>query len=67
MAPRNDPGSDRPALFKGETSQSACLAGIDSGAYPHVLQAHDGPDVMRHRNMRTCVGNRRALLHRQAY
>jgi hypothetical protein len=37
----------------------ARLAGIDCAACPHVLQAHDDPDVRRLGNVRACVGNMR--------
>jgi hypothetical protein len=37
---------------------SVCLAGIDCAACPHVLQAHDSPDVRHLENVHACVGNR---------
>jgi hypothetical protein len=39
---------------------SACLADINCTICPHVLQAHDGPDVRRLRNMRMCIRNMQA-------
>jgi hypothetical protein len=36
---------------------SACLAVIDCATWPHVLHAHDDPDVRRLGNLRACVGN----------
>jgi hypothetical protein len=36
---------------------SACLTGIDCAAYPHILHAHDGPNVRHLGNLHTCVGN----------
>jgi hypothetical protein len=45
---------------------SAHLADIDYAAYPHILQAHDGPDVRCLGNVHACVGNRQALPRRHA-
>jgi hypothetical protein len=38
----------------------ARFAGTGCGAYTHVLQAHDGPDVIRLENVHAYVGKMRA-------
>jgi hypothetical protein len=44
-------------LYLHYSCLSACLAGIDYAAYPHVLHALNGPDVRRLGNVHACIGN----------